>query len=110
MFGWLLMGLVSVKIPPPVTMPSARTEYRVERPRRDQREVWSGSGQIISGPGSGGTLRLTLEVKGDRIRSLEGPAVDRRDDWDFRYAESYLYVTLTRRNGQVINFNLVKVE
>jgi len=83
-----------------------------------QVQTWSGSGQIISGPGSGGTLRLAVEVDGDHYRSLEGPMLNTRSDrpaftyqgssWNFQFSGRYLYVTLTRPNGQVINFTLTQ--
>jgi len=102
---WVLwLGLAVVTTPVRVA-PEIPPTYRAERPRR---EIWSGTGQIIQGPGSGGSLRLTLEIEGEQIRTLEGPPVERRGEWDLRYAGNYLYVTLTRPNGQVINFNLVR--
>ncbi len=87
--------------------------------RGDRATVWSGTGQIISGPGSGGTVRFAVEVQGDRYRSLQGPGLDaytagtrfkdRGNAWDFQFSGPNLYVTLTRANGQVINFNLERV-
>ncbi|WP_218081836.1 hypothetical protein [Anthocerotibacter panamensis] len=92
---------------------------RGQRDRDGAVEVWSGNGQIISGPGSGGTLNLTIEMDGDRYRSTEGPRLnvrsngasfnDRGNNWNFQFSGNYLYVTLTNRNGQVINFTLVRV-
>ncbi len=82
-------------------------------------QVWSGNGQIIRGPGSGGTLRLAIQIDGNRYHSIEGPSLDIQltettpipiisdgNQWNFQVAGQYLNVTLTRANGQVINFNL----
>lgn len=39
-------------------------------------QVYEGSGQIVSGPGQGGSVNLRLEIEGNRVRSLSGPPLD----------------------------------
>jgi len=110
----LVSGLLVLSLVGGFTAPHPAPSLLLAQQRRDG--IWTGSGQIINGPGSGGTVNLTVQVEGNHYRSLEGPRLnvyadgptfnDQGNQWQFQFSGRLLNVTLTRRNGQVINFTL----
>ncbi len=80
-------------------------------------QIWSGTGQIISGQGQGATVQLTLEVGNGYIRTRSGPPLDTRynrgsqpiktDDgmWQIEHQGDQLSVIL-HRSDQVIRYQL----
>ena len=36
-------------------------------------QIWEGAGRVISGVGEGGSVKLSLEIDGEIVRSLSGP-------------------------------------
>ncbi len=83
-----------------------------------QSAVYEGSGQITSGPGAGGVVNMRVVVEGNRYRVLEGPRMDidnppssfsqGGEEWQINRGGQYLYITVRRPNGQVIQYSLVQ--
>lgn len=82
--------------------------------------VYEGSGQITSGPGSGGVVGMRVVVEGNRYRVVEGPRLDivapppsffqGDEEWQINPGGQYLYITVRRPNGQVIQYSLIRAQ
>jgi hypothetical protein len=80
--------------------------------------VYEGSGQITSGPGSGGVVGMRVVVEGNRYRVVEGPRMEIDNpppsffqgdtEWQINQGGQYLYITVRRPNGQVIQYSLIR--
>ncbi|MGA7953312.1 MAG: hypothetical protein WCA07_07295 [Gloeobacterales cyanobacterium] len=80
--------------------------------------VYEGSGQITSGPGSGGVVGMRVVVEGTRYRVVEGPRMEIDNpppsffqgdtEWQINRGGQYLYITVRRPNGQVIQYALMR--
>jgi hypothetical protein len=80
--------------------------------------VYEGSGQITSGPGSGGVVGMRVVVEGNRYRVVEGPRMEIDNpppsffqgdtEWQINRGGQYLYITVRRPNGQVIQYSLIR--
>jgi hypothetical protein len=80
--------------------------------------VYEGSGQITSGPGSGGVVSMRVVVEGSRYRVVEGPRMEidnpppsfyqGDEEWQINQGGQYLYITVRRSNGQVIQYSLIR--
>jgi hypothetical protein len=83
-----------------------------------QSAVYEGSGQITSGPGAGGVVNMRVVVEGTRYRVVEGPRMEIDNpppsfsqgdtEWQINRGGQYLYITIRRPNGQVIQYSLVQ--
>ncbi|AGY56872.1 hypothetical protein [Gloeobacter kilaueensis] len=67
-------------------------------------DVWQGNGQVVSGPGAGATVSLTVNYDGETLKTISGPTlegsqvrVDQQGD--------FLELTLFRGN-QVVKYRL----
>jgi hypothetical protein len=82
--------------------------------------VYEGSGQITSGPGSGGVVGMRVLVEGSRYRVVEGPRMEIDNpppsfvqgdtEWQINPGGQYLYITVRRPNGQVIQYSLIRAQ
>jgi hypothetical protein len=82
--------------------------------------VYEGSGQITSGPGSGGVVGMRVVVEGNRYRVVEGPRMEIDNpppsfvqgdaEWQINPGGQYLYITVRRPNGQVIQYSLIRAQ
>ncbi len=82
--------------------------------------VYEGSGQITSGPGSGGVVGMRVVVEGTRYRVVEGPRMEIDNpppsfvqgdaEWQINPGGQYLYITVRRPNGQVIQYSLIRAQ
>jgi hypothetical protein len=80
--------------------------------------VYEGSGQITSGPGTGGVVGMRIVVEGSRYRVVEGPRMEidnpppsfsqGDEEWQINRGGQYLYITVRRPNGQVIQYALIR--
>ncbi|MEM6445670.1 MAG: hypothetical protein AAFY57_13945 [Cyanobacteria bacterium J06642_2] len=82
-----------------------------------ERTVWRGSGQVVSGHGQGASVHLVVETTPDRIRTQSGPALDasfsggqqtvsnEAGTWQIESRGDRLGVTLYREN-QTIRYQL----
>jgi hypothetical protein len=80
--------------------------------------VYEGSGQITSGPGAGGVVGMRIVVEGNRYRVVEGPRMEIDNpppsffqgdaEWQINQGGQYLYITVRRPNGQVIQYSLIR--
>ena len=80
--------------------------------------VYEGSGQITSGPGAGGVVGMRIVVEGNRYRVVEGPRMEidnpppsfsqGDEEWQINRGGQYLYITVRRPNGQVIQYALIR--
>lgn len=81
------------------------------------RTVWQGSGQVVSGHGQGASVHLVVETTPNRIRTQSGPALDasfthgqqtvsnEAGTWQIESHGDRLGVTLYRDN-QIIRYHL----
>ncbi|BAC90657.1 glr2716 [Gloeobacter violaceus PCC 7421] len=70
-------------------------------------EVWQGTGQVVSGPGTGAAVSLTVDYDGQKLKALSGPPlegsqvrIDQQGD--------VLELTIFRGN-QVVKYRLKRV-
>ncbi len=80
-------------------------------------QIWSGTGQIVSGHGQGATVQLIVEISNGRIRTRSGPALDASFSggpqtiptgegmWQLEPQGDLIYVTL-HRDQQIIRYRL----
>jgi hypothetical protein len=80
-------------------------------------QIWSGTGQIVSGHGQGATVQLIVEINNGRIRTRSGPALDApfgggpqtiptgEGMWQLEPQGDLIYVTL-HRDQQIIRYRL----
>jgi len=99
---------------------SFQVQDRRSQPQAEEVDtaVYEGSGQITSGPGSGGVVGMRVVVEGNRYRVVEGPRMEIDNpppsffqgdtEWQINRGGQYLYITVRRPNGQVIQYSLIR--
>lgn len=71
-------------------------------------DVWQGSGQVVSGPGAGATVPLTVDYDGQNLKTLSGPTLEGSQVRIEQQGDS-LELTLFRSNNQIVKYRLRRV-
>jgi hypothetical protein len=69
-------------------------------------DIYQGSGQVVSGPGAGQVVSLTVDFDGQNLRTLAGPPLEGAQKRVEARGDS-LEITVFRGN-QVIHYHLVR--
>lgn len=69
-------------------------------------DVYQGSGQVVSGPGAGQMVSLTVDFDGQNLRTLAGPPLE-GDQKRVEFRGDALDITVFRGN-QVIRYHLMR--
>lgn len=89
------------------TLPGITTALLIALAQPVNADIYQGTGQVVSGPGAGAKVSLTVDYDGENLKTISGPSlegsqvrVDQRGD--------ELDVTIFRGN-QVIRYSLKRV-